>query len=108
MLKLMRLGNFRAFDEVSVEFAPLTVLLGANSTGKSSILHALILLKQSLRGGDYRVPLTFGGPLINLGRLKDVGWQGKNRLLFELQWDGGQGVEFLVAPRQRVGLSTSR
>lgn len=108
MLKLMRLGNFRAFDEVSVEFAPLTVLLGANSTGKSSILHALILLKQSLRGGDYRVPLTFGGPLINLGRLKDVGWQGKNRLLFELQWDGGQGIEFLVAPRQRVGLSTSK
>ena len=108
MLRYMRLENFRAFDKVTVEFAPLTVLLGANSTGKSSILHALILLKQSLRGGDYRIPLTFSGPLINLGLLKDVGWQGRDHLLFGLQWDSGQGVEFSVKPRQGVSLSTSK
>jgi len=106
MLRYVRLKNFRAFDEVEVEFAPLTVLLGANSTGKSSILHALILLKQSLRGGDYRVPLTFGGPLINLGRLRDVGWQEKRQLFFRLDWDNARGIEFLVAPRQKTGLST--
>lgn len=108
MLRYMQLENFRAFDKVEVGFAPLTVLLGANSTGKSSILHALILLKQSLRGGDYRIPLTFSGPLINLGLLKDVGWQGRDHLLFELQWDSGQGVKFSVKPRQGVGLSTSK
>ncbi len=108
MLKFMHLGNFRAFDKVDIEFAPLTILVGANSTGKSSILHALVLLKQSLRGGDYRVPLTFGGPLINLGRLKEVGWQGETHLSFELQWDNGQGLKFLVAPVQRVSLSTSK
>jgi len=105
MLKFMRLENFRAFDHVSLEFAPLTILVGANSTGKSSILHALVLLKQSLRGGDYRVPLTFGGPLINLGRLREVGWQGEDRLSFELQWDNGQGLRFVVTPVQRVSLS---
>lgn len=108
MIRSLRLVNFKAFEEVRVDFAPLTVLLGANSTGKSSILHALVLLKQSLRGGDYRVPLTFGGPLINLGRLKDIGWQGKTSLLFELEWDNGHGITFEVKPYRRAGLLVTR
>jgi len=106
MLKFMQLENFRAFDKVSVKLAPLTVLVGANSTGKSSILHALILLKQSLRGGDYRVPLTFGGPLLDLGRFQEVLWQRKGELFFHLEWDTDQGLEFRVARRQKAGLTS--
>ncbi len=108
MLKFLRLENFRAFKKVEMELAPLTILLGANSTGKSSILHALVLLKQSLRGGDYRVPLTFGGPLIDLGRLKDVGWQGETALRFELEWDNGDGIAFQVRPYIKTGLVVNR
>lgn len=33
--------NFRALKEVDVDFNELTVLLGRNGTGKSSLLHAL-------------------------------------------------------------------
>lgn len=106
----LRLKNFKAFREVSVEFAPLTILLGANSTGKSAILHALVLLKQSLRGGDYRVPLTFGGPLLDLGGLQNVLWQheSSNELSFRLTWDNGQAVTFDVTSRQKVGLVVNR
>ena len=106
MLRRMRLENFRAFREVELELSPLTVLLGANSTGKSSILQALILLKQSLRGPSLHLPLTFSGPLIDLGRLRDVGWQGKEQLLFRLEWSGGRGLEFRVAVPPEAGLST--
>lgn len=104
MLISLRLRNFKAFEDVRVEFAPLTILLGANSSGKSSILHALVLLKQSLRGGDYRVPLTFGGPLMNLGSIRDIGWQGQTSLSFELEWDNGDGIAFQVRPQRRTGL----
>jgi len=108
MLAYMRLENFRAFREAEIHFAPLTVLIGANSTGKSSILHALVLLKQSLRGGDYRVPLTFGGPLIDLGGVRNVLWQGQRQLGFCLEWDNGAGLKFQVEPRRKVGLSVRR
>lgn len=107
LLKRMRLENFRAFQDVEVEFAPLTVLTGANSTGKSSILHALVLLKQSLRGPSLHLPLTFGGPLIDLGRLKDVGWQGREQLSFRLEWGNGQGLEFQVMFSPETGLATA-
>ncbi|MCS7282066.1 MAG: AAA family ATPase [Anaerolineae bacterium] len=108
MLKRMRLENFRAFEKVDIEFAPLTVLIGANSTGKSSILHALVLLKQSLRGGDYRVPLSFGGPLIDVGRLKELAWQGHKSLYFQLEWENGLGIGFRVTSAKKVGLSVAR
>lgn len=108
MLRFLRLVNFRAFEEVRIEFAPLTVLVGANSTGKSSILHALVLLKQSLRGGDYRVPLTFSGPLINVGRLEEVGWQGQTLLQFELEWENSDGIAFQVKPSRAASLRVAK
>jgi len=103
MLTYMRLENFRAFREAEIHFAPLTVLIGANSTGKSSVLHALILLKQSL-SGDEKVPLTFRGPLIDLGGAKDVAWQGQKQLGFHLKWGNGAGIQFQIErePEERL------
>ncbi|RYF99007.1 MAG: DUF3696 domain-containing protein, partial [Caulobacteraceae bacterium] len=43
-----RLANFRAFrDTGTLDMAPITVFCGANSSGKSSILKSLLLVKQS-------------------------------------------------------------
>lgn len=40
-IKAIRLQNFRGFRDASIELKPLTVLLGPNSSGKSSFGHAL-------------------------------------------------------------------
>lgn len=43
------LENFRVFkDMTELEFAPITVLTGANSSGKSSVIKALLLLKDNI------------------------------------------------------------
>ena len=48
-LKSIRLRNFRCFEDTGeIELKPLTVLVGANSSGKSSILKFFPLLKQSI------------------------------------------------------------
>ena len=48
MLKALELENFKAFGERNrIECAPITLLFGENSAGKSSILQALNLLKQT-------------------------------------------------------------
>ncbi|MFP4415068.1 AAA family ATPase, partial [Coleofasciculus sp.] len=36
------------YDECSIEIRPLTILAGANSSGKSSIMQPLLLMKQTL------------------------------------------------------------
>jgi predicted ATPase len=48
-LRQISLENFRLFEKLDFPFAPLTVLTGPNSSGKSSIVKALLLLQDNLQ-----------------------------------------------------------
>lgn len=68
MLTGFRVKNFKAFeDTTSIDLKPLVLLSGINSAGKSSILQALLLLKQTLHSNPGQV-LNPGEPLF-LGTL---------------------------------------
>ncbi len=72
MLEAIHLENFKASRDVDVRLAPLTVLAGLNSTGKSTLLQAIGLLRQSYdRNGKTR-GLCLSGPLVHLGQYGDV------------------------------------
>src|SRR5438067_7451770 len=49
-------------EERSIEIRPLTILAGANSSGKSSIMQPLLLLKQTLEAPYDAGPLLMNGP----------------------------------------------
>lgn len=76
MIKDFSVHNFRSFTESGpIAIAPLTCFVGRNSSGKSSILHALTILRQSQEypALGARVPqLNLNGPLIEAGEYKDV------------------------------------
>src|ERR1700685_314895 len=46
----------------SIDIAPLTILAGANSSGKSSIMQPLLMLKQTLEATYDPGPLKIDGP----------------------------------------------
>ncbi|MXV82586.1 AAA family ATPase, partial [Candidatus Poribacteria bacterium] len=72
MITHIRLKNFKAWkDSGEVELAPLTGFFGTNSSGKSSLLQMLLLLKQTV--GSKEV-IFFGdeNSLINLGNFREV------------------------------------
>ena len=72
MLTHIRMKNFKSWaDSGEVKLAPLTGFFGANSSGKSSLLQMLLLLKQTI--GSEEV-LFFGdeNSLVNLGSFKEV------------------------------------
>jgi AAA15 family ATPase/GTPase len=52
-------------DETRIAIRPLTVLAGANSSGKSSIMQPLLLLKQTLESPYDAGPLKLNGPNVN-------------------------------------------
>lgn len=76
MLDHIGLQNFKAFDEVHVELGALTLLSGLNGSGKSTILQAFGLLRQSY---DARFlledSLALNGELVELGTGRDVLYQ---------------------------------
>jgi len=69
MLTALHLGNFKAFAETQrIPIRPLTLLYGANSSGKSSILHSLILAHHAMQTGELDVHrTTIGGESVDLG-----------------------------------------
>src|SRR6516164_4991876 len=59
----IQVAGFKSIsDEQSIEIRPLTILAGANSSGKSSIMQPLLLLKQTLEAPYDAGPLLLNGP----------------------------------------------
>jgi predicted ATPase len=50
LLKKLDIDNFKSLCNFSIEFSPLSVLIGSNSVGKSSILHAISLISHFANG----------------------------------------------------------
>ena len=76
MITELRAQNFKSWEDTGkIDFAPLTGFFGANSSGKTSILQVLLMLKQTVkRPSDWNEPLYFGDEesLVNLGSFDDV------------------------------------
>ena len=49
-------------EECAIDIRPLTILAGANSSGKSSIMQPLLMLKQTLEAPYDPGPLLIDGP----------------------------------------------
>lgn len=69
MLTALEIENFKGIaTRQRIEFAPLTLLFGANSAGKSTVLHALLFLHELIDHGSADVDRTeFGGAVLELG-----------------------------------------
>lgn len=91
MLSRLRIQNFKAWkDTGEVRLAPLTVIFGTNSAGKSSLGHLLLALKQTAASPDRRRALHTGddASLVDLGTFVES-LHGRDRsleLAFTLDW----------------------
>lgn len=73
MIQSITLTNFKCFERQDIVLKPLTLLAGLNSSGKSTIIQALLLLRQSyLENLLPNAGLTLNGKLAQLGTAKDV------------------------------------
>jgi predicted ATPase len=68
VLERVAVKNFKAFSDCSATFTPLTLVLGENGIGKSTLVQAVLLSKQVLGSAD-AIPdnLVLNGPLVHIG-----------------------------------------
>ena len=67
-----RVRNFKSIATADLELAPLTVLVGANSTGKSSLLQSVLLAAQAAGAPQGEPGIPLNGALVELGELAEL------------------------------------
>ncbi len=72
MLKRLRFENFKSWPIADIEFGPITALFGTNSSGKTSLIQFLLLLKQTKNATDRAISLDLNGSYVSLGVYRDV------------------------------------
>ena len=72
MLRRIDLWHFKCFTLLKLPLCPLTLLSGANASGKSSVLQALALLHQTMREHEWSSRLMLNGSVVRLGTVADV------------------------------------
>ena len=90
MLREIRLANFKCYEELKLNCAPLTLLCGLNGMGKSSVIQALLVLRQSFVTGDLKGGrLALSGEFVDLGTGRDVLFEDADEdiMKFELHRD---------------------
>jgi len=79
MIKIdkVKIKNFKSLRDIDMSLSNLTLLTGVNSSGKSSFIQALLLLKQNEDNFYTRIPksLIINGQYTKLGNKKDILFQ---------------------------------
>jgi predicted ATPase len=96
-------------EKQKIEIKPLTVLAGANSSGKSSMIQPLLLMKQTLEATYDPGVFLLDGPNIKFSKIDQMfsrlgGKQCKNRMIIQLEIQKDRPIE-IVYKKEKTGLS---
>ena len=96
MIKSLSLKNIKCFDTQEFQFCPLTVLCGANSAGKSTIIQALLLLRQSYNEDGFTSnEIALMGQYFSAGHLSDLISHNAKESQLLIQLDR---IQFIIDP----------
>lgn len=92
MITKVSAQNFKSWkDTGEINLAPITGLFGSNSSGKTSILQLVLMLKQTAESEDRTQVLHLGdkSSLVELGTFRDVLFNHAESVTmrFDLKWD---------------------
>ena len=93
MLTRIYLTNFKCFEQLRLSCRPLNLLCGLNGMGKSSVLQALLILRQSFEAGELlKGRLVLSGVRTDLGTGSDVLYEDAESDILMLGLEAGKQV----------------
>lgn len=101
MIKKLHLQNFKNFRDATIEFGPLTLLVGTNASGKSNLRDAFRLLHGISRG--YTLAEVIGEKWIEGGVLQ---WKGIRGGIRETAYYGTERIGIDVVVDTEHGLAS--
>jgi hypothetical protein len=72
MLKSVHIKNFKLHEDTLIEAAPITVFIGPNNSGKSSIFQILLCLRDAAARGEAQLLVPGAGQVLDAGDFANV------------------------------------
>lgn len=96
MIRELKIVGFKMFTEVTFGMPALTVLAGMNGTGKTSVIHALLLVREISRQGSHIVQLN--GPYeLELSSFEDIqNWDTLESMRFDIIDDDNKEYSWVL------------
>lgn len=94
MLNSLHVKNFKSHRDTAIEFGHLTLLAGVNSSGNSSLIHALLLLRQSFLKGRLDQGLDLNEPLCRIGTGQDALYRLADSNILSIEIADGELFQF--------------
>lgn len=98
MIKEINISNFKSIEEMNFECSPLNLLIGTNSSGKSTILQALLFACQNIE-----TSVGLNGALVNLGEFEEnkCWYSGKKEISINITDEIENKTTMILARQQR-------
>jgi len=105
MIHGLRIRNFKRFRDVTLPLNRLTVLTGANGAGKTSLIHALLLVQRAAKSPRPNTIALNDAEGLQLGEGVDVlNWDAvESEVIFDYELDAGRSACWrLSVPDERA------
>ncbi len=116
MMQFLNIQGFKSWQDTGkLQMAPLTAFFGTNSSGKTSLLQFLLMLKQTAEAADRRQVLYLGSDrsIVDLGTFREILTQVNSkpqemplRLFWKISWALQKG-EILDIPDEISGTKSN-
>lgn len=104
MIQSWKISNFKAVPgnrNEPLDLRQLNILVGPNSSGKSTLLQSILMVAQTLRNSSGERPLILNGDLVRLGHADEVIHEGDDNLPLKLEFSFLQNG-FNAAPSRAI------
>lgn len=97
MITKLSLLNFKCFDKIEIPLNNLTLLAGTNGSGKSTIIQALLLIKQSYKRYNNLTKIVLSDDYIKMGKSNDILYENNDEdtsnIRIQLNYDNTQMID---------------
>lgn len=103
MITKVSIENFRSIENVNIDLGPLTILYGPTASGKSSLLYALLVLRNFILNPNQQASGLFNLQFISFGSFNDCVFnheKGRSIKLIAYSGDNEKGGAYELALSQ--------
>jgi predicted ATP-dependent endonuclease of OLD family len=108
MLRRLCFTNFKSWPKADLACGAITGLFGTNSSGKTSILQFLLLLKQTKEATNRLLSLELNGDYVELGTIRDAIHRHDETLPIDMEITFGRGSPLVLSDPATRGATRQR